>query len=302
MRRFVWLAAFAVGLSLLVGVPSPAHAASLTTFKVSSAFCEYGTPRIDFTYDATADTATHTLAAKVGTDYVYGPLTTVPGETGFDYHYLYWLAKGTPYRVNLYMDGQLISSVTGTIPSCAPPTVSVSVYGTTRVGSTVVCATSVKTNFAPVRYNYSWQRNGKSIRVYTRSYKLTSADYGKKITCTVRVTDRTEGVTVKKSAARTVLVGPALVAKIKPTVGGTAKVGYVLRVTSNGTWSPTATKYTYQWRRLVAGKWVAIKYATRSSYRLTSTDRNRKISLRIVAYRYGYTNGSAVVVNPTYVK
>ncbi len=73
-----------------------------------------------------------------------------------------------------------------------------------------------------------------------------------------------------------------------PVISGTAKVGRTLK-TSDGTWSPAATSYTYQW--YANGR--AISGATRSSLVLKAAQKGKKITVKVIAHRAGHKDGSA---------
>lgn len=78
------------------------------------------------------------------------------------------------------------------------------------------------------------------------------------------------------------------VRKALPSVSGKFKVGKKLKA-KVGSWSPSATKVTYQWLR--NGK--SIKKATKSTYKLTKKDKRKKLSVRITVRRSGYLTVSA---------
>ncbi|MGO9754159.1 MAG: hypothetical protein ACLP22_22300 [Solirubrobacteraceae bacterium] len=55
-----------------------------------------------------------------------------------------------------------------------------------------------------------------------------------------------------------------------PKISGTARQGQPQKVT-NGTWSPTAKSYAYQWQESSGGagsSWSAISGATKATYTL----------------------------------
>ena len=58
-----------------------------------------------------------------------------------------------------------------------------------------------------------------------------------------------------------------------------------------GTWTPAPTSYAYQWYR--NGKWR--HGATRSTYRLTTSDRGRgrDITVKVTVKKIGCTTGTA---------
>ncbi len=73
--------------------------------------------------------------------------------------------------------------------------------------------------------------------------------------------------------------------KAVPKITGTKGVGKKL-TTSNGSWSPTPTSYTYRWKR----NGVAIAGATRRTYTPTKADAGRYIKVTVTARRAGYKN------------
>ena len=86
------------------------------------------------------------------------------------------------------------------------------------------------------------------------------------------------------------IAGAAPKATTAPGVSGTAQVGKILTA-DHGTWSPAPTGYGYQWYR--NGK--AISSATKSTYKLTSSDRTRDITVKVTAKRTGCTATSKAV-------
>src|SRR5690606_27760996 len=67
-----------------------------------------------------------------------------------------------------------------------------------------------------------------------------------------------------------------------PTISGTLRSGYTLTAKA-GTWSPKPT-LSYQWYR--DGK--AISKATKSAYKLTASDKGKKITVKVTAKKSGY--------------
>lgn len=169
------------------------------------------------------------------------------------------------------------------------------VVGSAQVGKTITAKLSNPQKFYIDKYQ--WNRNGKPIKGATKaSYKLTNADFGKKIT--VSATDNrpsfgftgpdwpaTEPYTVTKTATSKVLYG---FTTKKPTISGSARVGSKFTA-KNSKWGGSPTKYTYQWMR--NGK--PIKGATKSSYKLTKADRNKKIAVKVSGSKKNYQTASA---------
>ena len=74
---------------------------------------------------------------------------------------------------------------------------------------------------------------------------------------------------------------------VAPVISGTARTGSTLS-TTNGTWTGSASSYTYQWKRASAasGSYSNISSATSSTYVLTDADIDKYIKVSVIA-----TNG-----------
>jgi len=65
-----------------------------------------------------------------------------------------------------------------------------SIRGTPRVGKTLTCLRGIWSGSPPIRYTYSWRRNGRSIPGATqRRYRLERLDAGSLIACEVEATN-----------------------------------------------------------------------------------------------------------------
>ncbi|MET0303310.1 MAG: hypothetical protein ABW040_04605 [Microbacteriaceae bacterium] len=165
------------------------------------------------------------------------------------------------------------------------PTVS----GTARVGSTLTAKPGTWSP-APVTLKYQWSRGGTAIPGATKAtYKLVTADAGAKIT--VRVTGSRSGYTSVGVTSAALTVEKLFTAPV-PTVSGTARVGSVLTA-KPGTWTPAASKLTYQWKRNGA----AITGATKATYTLVTADAGRNITVTVTGTRSGYTPASRTSAN-----
>lgn len=136
-------------------------------------------------------------------------------------------------------------------------------------------------------FTYQWKRDGVAIpRATNSSYTIQTIDAGKVITCSVTNTNAMGSTTANASNPQTI---PPLtpVNTVAPVIGGTARVGQVLTVTSNGTWtSPTTVTYTYRWRR----DKIEITGATSSTYTLVSADVGKLVDCLVKATNsYGFT-------------
>ncbi|AWB93280.1 hypothetical protein [Aeromicrobium chenweiae] len=166
--------------------------------------------------------------------------------------------------------------------SLAPPAVKIA--GSPKVkGSLTASFTTPGTAGASV--TSVWTRDGKVIAGASgRTYRLTTADAGRAIA--FRTTSVKSGYTTRQSATSALRV-PAYSAR-KPTVSGTFAVRKKVRVKDRGGWSGAGYSYSYRWLR--NGK--AIKGATKSSYKLTTKDRRKRVSVRVTAKKKGFASVS----------
>ena len=162
----------------------------------------------------------------------------------------------------------------------ATPTPAIT-YLKLTAGSTLGSATGVWTP-AP-DFSWQWKRNGVAIPGATNSqYVLTTADRGANITLTVTGTLAGYGTESATSAAKYI---PRVFSRTPvPTITGTLKSGYTLTA-HRGTWIPTPTTVSYQWYR----NSVKITGATKYTYKLTSLDKGKHITVKVTGKRTGYT-------------
>lgn len=78
-----------------------------------------------------------------------------------------------------------------------------------------------------------------------------------------------------------------MLAASTPRISGTAKVGRTLKVTV-GSWSPRPT-FRYQW--FANGRKISSK-STKASFRLTSRQKGKRITVRVTGTRTGYATVS----------
>jgi hypothetical protein len=163
------------------------------------------------------------------------------------------------------------------------------VTGTARAGAEVT-AVPGSWSAASTSYTYRWKADGKAISGATAaSYTVPASVVGKRLTVTVTAVRSGWQSAAATSAAVTVAKGDAPRATRLPVISGTAEVGRTLK-TTNGTWSPAATSYTYQW--YADGR--AVTGAVKSSLVPKAAQKGKKITVKVVALRTGHKDGSAV--------
>jgi subtilisin family serine protease len=166
-------------------------------------------------------------------------------------------------------------------------TVSVVVTGTRQVGAVLTAAPLAGANAYTTPSSYQWLRGDGVTDVpipgeTSSSYRITGADYGKYLS--VRVTTTLGGATTTAGKASVWTAG-YLSPLQKPTVTGKSyKVKKTLKA-SIGTWSPvTPSSVKYQWYR----NDKKIKKATKATYKLTKSDRNKKVKVKVTVSATGY--------------
>ncbi|RNL65426.1 carboxypeptidase regulatory-like domain-containing protein [Nocardioides marmoriginsengisoli] len=170
-----------------------------------------------------------------------------------------------------------------------------SITGTRKVGSTLTGVPGTW-NADPEFYAIQWLRNGVVVpHPNDFNYQVTAADAGKRITMTITA-QRTglEPVTVSTLPATIAL--QVLTLTTKPAVLGKPKVGKRLRAVAPRS-TPAAT-VRYQWLR----NGVAIKGATRATYKLVRKDKRKKVGVRITLSKPGYATVVRKVVRATKVR
>ena len=131
-------------------------------------------------------------------------------------------------------------------------------------------------------FSYQWLNNGKAIDGATnRTYEIQAADVGDALS--VRVTGAKDGhVTIAKTSSQSAKI----LASTVPQITGTAAVGSTLGI-NRGTWS-SKVSFSYQWLR----DGQPIKKATKSTYKLTTADNGKPITVRVTGKRSGYATVS----------
>lgn len=184
---------------------------------------------------------------------------------------------------------QAVVRITNTvgIPSLAntsAPTIS----GTPIVGSTLT-ATDGSWTPAPDTVTFQWLRDGSAIAgATTATYRPTSDDVGSTLTVEATASKSGYGDASAVSAGVTLAL-PPFAEKGTARITGTPKVWADLTV-DTGTWSPTPTSFTYEWR--VDG--VASFFGTEETYAVWPDDAGREVSVKVTAHRDGYADASVV--------
>lgn len=170
--------------------------------------------------------------------------------------------------------------------SAPVPTIS----GTLKVGSTLT-ANLGTWGPEPTALVAQWYRSGVPIfddvngNANGYTYTLTAADAGKQISVKIDGYPTTHHpAAVTRTSVKTTAIANGTLAAPTPKITGIAKVGSTLTATT-GTWGPAPVTLKRQWYR----SGVAITGATASTYKLTSLDVGKAVTVRVTGTKAGYT-------------
>lgn len=157
------------------------------------------------------------------------------------------------------------------------------ITGTAQVGSTLTV--NPGTWDEGTTLTYQWMRgNGSYISgAKGTTYTVGATDVGTQITVAVSAT-KPGYSPARKTSAPTAVVAKGTLSGATPTITGTTKVGYTLTARA-GTWAPAPVALSYQWAR----NGVAISGAASSTYKLTSSDKGKRITVKVTGTKTGYT-------------
>ncbi|WP_129789494.1 hypothetical protein [Promicromonospora panici] len=173
-----------------------------------------------------------------------------------------------------------VYSASATVAKASFTTTTPKINGTVKVGGLVGATTG---HFSPeASLTYRWKANGNPISGATsRNYRIPSRLHGDQLTVTV--TGSKPGYTTKSITSAASVVKKPFDRASSPTISGTLRVGQTLTA-NRGTWSPTPSVVTYQWR--AEGR--PIPGATSRTYKLTRAEHGKNISVEIVGRKYAY--------------
>ncbi|MBA3021915.1 peptidoglycan-binding protein [Propionicimonas sp.] len=217
---------------------------------------------------------------------------SIKGATGASYR-----LQAADYRATMqvkvtgtkdgYFSAARASSATaavkqGKITGAPNPTIA----GKVAVGQTLTAKPGSWTP-APVGFSYQWYRDNTAIKGATAAtYKVQLSEAGHVIVVKVSNAGGAYAKVTRTSAATAKIAKLNWTSAPAPTISGTAKVGKTLTVKA-GTWAPEP-KLSYQWYR---GSTV-IKGATKTTYKLTKSDKGKTITIKVTAKRTGFNTAT----------
>jgi hypothetical protein len=297
-----------VGTRYFVAIQgTSSNAAGVAVFSDYGSIGEY---RLDITTASLAFTTTPTPLIT-GTARVGAALTAVPGSWSPNAAFSYEWKRGstTVGTSSTYTptSSDRGSTLTVTVTGSAMGYTSVSkvsaassrvgygifatspvptISGVARVGSVL---SAVPGTWSPsAALTYAWKR-GTTVVGTSSTYTPTSLDRGS--TLTVTVTGSATGYTTASvTSSVTAVVGYGVIAPTPtPTISGKTTVGSTLRAVA-GTW-PSGVSLSYRWDRCsaITSLCSPIPRATKSDYRVTTSDRGFTFRVAVTGSQSGYT-------------
>jgi hypothetical protein len=157
--------------------------------------------------------------------------------------------------------------------------------GAARVGVASTCNAGSWTYAGGFTYAWFLDAAVTPFATTASSGILPAAYYNHKVKCVVTAFNPS-GSTASTAAQVTVAAGAASRATTRPKILGTLLVGKILSA-YKGVWSPAPTSYSYVWKR---GTLIVSRATT---YKTTSLDKGKYLTLTVSAVRAGYLTGVA---------
>ncbi|MCL2544099.1 MAG: hypothetical protein FWD85_02870 [Microbacteriaceae bacterium] len=155
----------------------------------------------------------------------------------------------------------------------------VKVSGTAKVGSVLSSTVTGATSGATL--SYQWKA-GTTVVGTGSKLTVPGSAYAKTITLTVTASKAHE-LSGSTTSAATAKIAIGTLTAPTPKISGTVKRGYTLTATP-GTWT-SGTKLAYQWK----ANGAAIKGATGHTFKLTSAQAGKRITVTVTGSQTGYT-------------
>jgi uncharacterized protein YjbI with pentapeptide repeats len=159
------------------------------------------------------------------------------------------------------------------------------VEGVGQTGQTVEAGLQAVPDGATV--SFQWLRNGEPIQgANTRTYLVTAKDVNQALTVRTTLSKRSIQTQVETSAPFSVVKANIVPGTVN--ISGVMKAGKVIKAIVRPWVKTVGVKIKYQWYR----NGVAIKYATKSTYKLLPADSKQKISVIVSQSLDGYNSAS----------
>ncbi len=194
----------------------------------------------------------------------------------------------TPLIVLLAIAGVIAGVASATAPAnTAKPTIS----GTEKSGSVLTASNGTWDN-SPTSFAYQWRRCatdgtacGDITTATSKTYTLTTGDvhHALRVVVTAKNADGSALATSDPSGVIGSANGPANT--VKPAVSGSTIPGSELTV-SNGSWSPSASSFTYQWQRCASDgtSCLNVAGATGKTYGVRTSDTGHTMRALVTAH------------------
>src|SRR3954452_22929519 len=185
-----------------------------------------------------------------------------------------------------------VAGVLAGVASAAAPanTAKPAISGTEKAGSTLTASNGTWSN-SPTSFTYQWRRCatdgsacGDITGATSKTYTLTTNDvhHTERVVVTAKNADGSASATSEPTGVIGSADGPANT--VKPSVAGSTLPGSELTV-SNGSWSPAATSFLYQWQRCASDgtSCLNVAGATGKAYGVRTADVGSKLRALVTA-------------------
>jgi uncharacterized protein YjbI with pentapeptide repeats len=178
-----------------------------------------------------------------------------------------------------------IQIIDGEITRVFTQSLSPVVEGVGQTGQTVEAGLQATPDGATV--SFQWLRNGEPIQgANTRTYLVTAKDVNNSLTVRTTLSKRSIQTKVETSAPFSIVKANIVPGTVN--ISGVMKAGKVIRAIVRPWVNTVGVKFKYQWYR----NGVAIKYATKSTYKLLPADSKQNISVIVSQSLDGYNSAS----------
>ena len=226
---------------------------------------------LTYQWQRTKGTETTDIAGATAATY-----TVTAADTGFD---IFAKVTGSKAGYASYTDTVHAGQAGADATTASKP---FTITGTPSAGNTLTVDHGTLTPAPEFGPYYDWFVNGApDYRSNTKTFALTTADTGKKVTA--RLSVHAWPLQPYYGQASVTVAAGSLTAPV-PTITGTAKVGATL--TANpGAWGPAPVTLAYQWFR----SGVAITGATAATYPAVAADLGKTLTVQVTGTKSGFT-------------
>lgn len=186
-----------------------------------------------------------------------------------------------------YSDGKKTSNASATVDPAAVSNTLVPGIASAAVVGTPITVNNGSWSPSGVTFTYKWLADGTPIAANSTSasFTPTASEFGKKISVTV--TGAKSGLTpLDRTSNETTAVTTGIVNDVAPVISGQAIEGKTI-TTTDGTWTPTPTSFTYVWK----SGGIVIAGESTNELVIPAGAAGSSITVEVTAAKDGYISG-----------